>query len=108
MAYILPDRGVSVVCDHGFPIVHPCQFCAEDRQHANTQALMSGKPERFLPRPRDWTGFAEGTDPNGVPHCPADVPSGWECPRCRRVWNPSVLACHHCPEQPAIEIDGCP
>jgi hypothetical protein len=29
-------------------------------------------------------------------------PSGWECPRCRRVWAPSVLACHHCPEPPAF------
>ena len=23
--------------------------------------------------------------------------TGWECPRCHRVWNPSVLCCHHCP-----------
>ena len=48
---------------------------------------------------------------------PAREPDrGWECPRCHRVWNPNVLACHHCPE-PApvrdsdpgpIEIDGCP
>ena len=27
---------------------------------------------------------------------------GWECPRCRRTWNPSVLSCHHCPEPPAF------
>ena len=64
--------------------------------------------EPFLPRPRE--GFAEifagGTDPNGVPWCPADVPSGWECPRCRRVWNPAVLACHHCPEPPAFITTG--
>jgi len=34
---------------------------------------------------------------------PPSAPSGWECVRCHRVWNPSVLACHHCPapEQPA-------
>jgi|HubBroStandDraft_4_1064222.scaffolds.fasta_scaffold629453_2 hypothetical protein len=33
--------------------------------------------------------------------------SGWECPRCRRVWSPSVLACHHCPapaELPAADF----
>jgi hypothetical protein len=27
---------------------------------------------------------------------------GWECPRCRRAWNPSVLSCHHCPEPPVV------
>jgi hypothetical protein len=33
---------------------------------------------------------------------------GWECPRCHRVWNPSVIACHHCPvpEQPAFIAKG--
>jgi hypothetical protein len=58
----------------------------------------------FLPRPRG--PFSEsgdgGTDPNGVPWCPVDVPCGWECPRCHRVWNLSVLACHNCPEPPAF------
>ena len=29
-----------------------------------------------------------------APERPAQT--GWECPRCHRVWNPSVLACHHC------------
>jgi hypothetical protein len=71
----------------------------------------------FLPRPRG--PFSEsgdgGTDPNGVPWCPVDVPCGWECPRCHRIWNPSVLACHNCPEPPAfiaktgiypVHIDG--
>lgn len=69
-----------------------------ERERANLNALMSGEPERFLPRPPEgFTGYGGGTDPNGVPWCPVDVPSGWECPRCRRVWAPSVLACHYCP-----------
>ena len=37
--------------------------------------------------------------------CPAPAQRGWECPCCHRVWNPSVLACHHCP---VPETDGCP
>jgi hypothetical protein len=46
---------------------------------------------------------------------PPAAPSGWECPRCHRIWNPSVLACHNCPEPPAfiaktgiypVHIDG--
>ena len=32
--------------------------------------------------------------------------SGWECPRCRRVWSPSVLACHHCPGPAATASSG--
>ena len=34
------------------------------------------------------------------PGQPAAV--GWLCVGCHRVWNPAVLACHHCPgpEQP--------
>ena len=102
---ILP--GLSATCEHGFPIAHPCQFCRADagaeRERANLHALMSGEPGRFLPRPPEGrAGFAGGTDPDGVPWCPADVPLGWECPRCHRVWNPSVLACHHCPQPPAF------
>ena len=34
------------------------------------------------------------------------VVTGWECPRCRRVYNPAVLACHHCPEPPAFTAKG--
>lgn len=39
--------------------------------------------------------------------CPATPPvsakpaaTGWECPRCHRVWNPSVFACNHCQPSP--------
>jgi hypothetical protein len=39
--------------------------------------------------------------------CPVAAPapakpasSGWRCPGCGRCWNPSVLACHHCPASP--------
>ena len=44
--------------------------------------------------------------------CPPKVtsvqaaPVGWECPCCHHVWNPSVLACHHCPEPPAFIAKG--
>ncbi len=34
------------------------------------------------------------------------APVGWECPCCHHVWNPSVLACHHCPEPPAFTAKG--
>lgn len=78
-----------------------------ERERANLHALMSGEPRRFLPRPPEgWAGFNDGTDPNGVPWCPVDVPLGWECPRCRAVWAPSVLACHHCPVPPSFIAKG--
>lgn len=43
-----------------------------------------------------------------VPGAMPVAASGWECPRCHHVWNPSVLACHHCPvpEQPAFIAKG--
>lgn len=31
----------------------------------------------------------------------APAPVGWLCTGCGRVWNPAVLACHHCPEPTA-------
>ena len=34
--------------------------------------------------------------------------TGWECPRCHRVWNPAVLACQHCPEPPAFIAKDAP
>ena len=52
-----------------------------------------------------------------APDAPArPAQTGWECPRCHRTWNPSVLSCHHCPQPPAsaesdpgpVEIGGCP
>ena len=98
VAFILPE--LRAVCDHGFPIVHPCQYCREAEP-----TPPPGEP--FLPRPPEgWGGFNGGTDPNGVPWCPVDVPLGWECPRCRTVWNPSVLACHHCPVPPSFIAKG--
>jgi hypothetical protein len=68
--------------------------------------ILPGPP--FLPR----GGFSEsgdgGTDPNGVPWCPVDVPCGWECPRCRRVWSPAVPVCRNCPEPPAFIAKDAP
>lgn len=74
----------------------------------------------FLPRPPEgWTGFAGGTDPNGVPPCPADTPwgyrmaapapscphgtsyaqpcysCGWVCPTCKRSYAPWVRECNY-------------
>jgi hypothetical protein len=58
--------------------------------------------EPLLPRPADWTGFAGGTDPNGVPWVPVDIPCGWACPTCGHSYAPWVPECRHCPEPPAF------
>ena len=29
---------------------------------------------------------------------------GWRCPGCGTCWSPSVLACHHCPQQTPVGI----
>ena len=43
-----------------------------------------------------------------VPSAAHPASSGWECPRCHRVWNPTVLACHHCPEPAAFTAKEAP
>ena len=27
-----------------------------------------------------------------------NVPQGWECPKCKRVYAPSMMMCSYCPE----------
>lgn len=26
------------------------------------------------------------------------IPQGWECPKCKRVYAPTMMQCSHCPE----------
>jgi hypothetical protein len=70
--------------------------------------IIPGEPrEPFLPRPREgFTEFAGGTDPNGVPWVPMDVPTGWRCATCGHSYAPWVPECHHCPEPPAFTAKG--
>lgn len=46
---------------------------------------------------------------------PVDVPTGWECPRCRRIYSPRVAQCVSCsvPDEPRwlrwpVGGPGCP
>ena len=79
---ILPD--LPATCEHGFPVGHNCRYCT------------------FAPREQ----FAGGTDQNGVPWVPADVPSGWTCPACGHSYAPWVPECHHCPQPPSFIAKG--
>jgi hypothetical protein len=38
------------------------------------------------------------TWPSAIPFTPA--PQGWECPKCGRVYSPSMIMCSYCPQQP--------
>jgi hypothetical protein len=83
VAHILPERGLSAVCDHGFPIVHPCELCRYDEAHP----------------------------PAGRASASPQVQHGWSCPGCGHSYAPWVPECHHCPvsfDPGPIEIDGCP
>ena len=87
MAHILPSSELFTWCEHGTPLGHPCQFCP---------AALAAPPE--------LTRFRCNACGQSLPRytsAPGAAPSGWECPHCRTVWSPSVLACHHCPEENA-------
>ena len=42
----------------------------------------------------DWLGPSSPFTP--ILPVPVDVPTGWECPRCRRVWSPQTDECAPC------------
>jgi hypothetical protein len=56
----------------------------------------------ILPDPPQFRCEACGQPLPRFTSVPSAASSGWECPRCHRIWNPSVLACHQCPEPPAF------
>ena len=69
MAHILSTSGLRAVCDHGFPIVHPCELCRYDEAHPPA-------------------GRASASPP---------VQHGWSCSSCGHSYAPWVPECHHCP-----------
>ena len=79
VAYIMPESELRAVCDHGYPIAHPCGYC-----RLNTPA--GPRMTSLSPAGKQQTG--------------------WLCGGCGHSFAPWVPECHHCPV-PA-DIDGCP